>query len=158
MSLILANWKLIVVALILAALGGYIFTLTEERNIARSHLAEAQATIASIKAQSEAIQAQAIAHNKAIERQYQQTNEELANDYAKTVAAIHANGNRGIACKLRVSANRDSGPVSQASNAPQRTDATPPDKMVARLPQDCARTTLIAMQLQKFVREECTAR
>lgn len=156
MSLILGNWKLIAIGLILVALGGYIFTITEERDLARSHLAEAQAEIASIKSQSEAIQTQAIARNKVIERQNEQTNQELANDYAKTVAAITANGNRGIACKLRVSTHRDSGPMPQASNTTPRIDATPTDRMVAGLPEACARTTLIALELQKFVREECT--
>ncbi|MDE3022907.1 MAG: hypothetical protein KGI54_13795 [Pseudomonadota bacterium] len=158
MGIILTHWKLIAIGLILVALGGYIFTITEERDLARSHLAEAQAEIQSIKSQSEAIQAQAIARNKAIERQNEQTNQELANDYAKTVAAIHANGNRGIACKLRVNPHRDSGPMPQTPNTAQRVDATPSNDVVARLPADCAITTAIALGLQKFVREECTAR
>lgn len=156
MSLLLANWKLLGIALILAALGGYTITITEERNIARSHLAEALATITSIKAQSEAIQAKAIARNKAIERQNEQTNQELANDYAKTVAAINDRGNSGITCRMFKPAGGGVNSLPTKTYPSERIDAAPSDALVARLPQDAAITTAMLVGLQKFVREECT--
>jgi hypothetical protein len=156
MGIILTHWKLIAIGLILVALGGYIFTITEERNLARSHLAEAQATIASIKSQSEAIQAQAIARNKAIERQNEQTNQELANDYAKTVAAINHRGNAGITCRMFKPAGGGVGSLPTKAYPAERIDATPSNALVARLPEDAAITTAMLIGLQKFVREECT--
>ncbi len=155
MSLLLANWKLIAIGLILAALGGYIFTITEERNIARAHLEEANAKLESIRVQSEGIEKAAKAYNAQVEVEHAKETQEIVNDYAKTVSAIHARDS-GITCRVRVKPHSGSSPVSQTASSTQGIDATPPDSLVARLPQDAAITTAMLVGLQKFVREECT--
>lgn len=158
MTFLLANWKAIFIAVILAGLGGSIFFLNEELKITRFHLQEARSEIESIKAQSIELKKYAEIRNAEIAAFHEQQTKEIVNDYAQTVAAISHRDNVGISCRMRKPADSNSGSVPSPSQSAGRVDATSPDSLaVENLPKDCARTTAIAIGLQKFVREECAA-
>ncbi len=114
----------------------------------------AQAELTSYKAKEARAVADQEKKNAQIVAKHDALSNEIQGDYAKRLVQLQENYDAKtstparIACGMRDSASR--GNVSATPSASQGIDADPTDRLAARLPQDCADTTLQLEDLQQW--------
>ena len=147
MAFLLSEWKMILAIVVLGALTAWALVLKDERDSAREAFAKYKIEV------QNAVMAQE-AKNAAEALHQQQMNQQLGEDYAKTITAIRAQGNHGITCAIRVREPAASGgsAMSSQSGAASGPDATPADALVVEnLPEQCAETTKQLISLQRWI-------
>ena len=159
---ILTHWRVLLVIVIGVGVFAYLETLRVDLNEARMRVQTIQT--AQVKAVNDALE-----RNRTLGVQHDQETQALAENYARTVAAIKGSAGAGSGIVCRGSPRmRYPGQGIHRYPLPSPTSATPgpastsPDSVasgrVARLPQDCAVTTAGYLALQRFAIQECGAR